>query len=216
MKEDTRHYLDWAATAVPDGSAVKLNAYDAFGNPSAINKEGRLAKEALEGARARCAGVLGVKPERLYFTSGGTESNALFLHSLLLRKGRGRLLYSGLEHPAVRENCLRLEGFGMPLGVMGVEKDGGVGADALSSALEKHPDTRFVAVMGVNNETGSAMDTNALLGVIRSNQEKTGLPVHFHCDLVQAIGKVPVDIGDMDSASYNGHKLGGPRDIGKN
>jgi cysteine desulfurase len=213
MKDTTpdRHYLDWAATAIPD---VVRDAIAVFGNPSAINKEGRLAKEALEGARTRCAGVLGVKPERLYFTSGGTESNALFLHSLLLRKGRGRLLYSGVEHPSVRENCLRLEKMGTPLGVVGVGKDGRVSAAALSTALEKYPDTRFVAIMGVNNETGSAMDTNALLGVVRLKQEKTGLPVHFHCDLVQAIGKVPVEIGDMDSASFSGHKLGGPRGIG--
>jgi len=214
MKENTRHYLDWAATAIPDESIGMTNIQGLFGNPSAINKEGRLAKEALEGARTRCAAVLGVKPERLYFTSGGTESNALFLHSLLLRKGRGRLLYSGIEHPSVRENCLRLERMGLPLGTIRVEKDGSVSADCLSAALEKHPDTRFVAVMGVNNETGSVMDTNALVGVFRSNQEKTGLPVHFHCDLVQAIGKTPVEIGDMDSASFSGHKLGGPRGIG--
>ena len=216
MKDTTpeRHYLDWAATAIPDESTGVSNSNAIFGNPSAINKEGRLAKEALESARVRCAGVLGVKPERLYFTSGGTESNALFLHSLLLRKGRGRLLYSGLEHPSVRENCLRLEKMGLPVGLIGVEKDGRVSAATLSTALEKHPDTRFVAIMGVNNETGSFMDTNALLGVVRANQEKTGLPVHFHCDLVQAIGKVPVDIGEMDSASFSGHKLGGPRGIG--
>jgi cysteine desulfurase len=206
-----RHYLDWAATAIPD---VVSDTPAVFGNPSALNKEGRLAKEALEGARSRCAGVLGVRPERLYFTSGGTESNALFLHSLSLRKGKGRLLYSGIEHPSVRENCLRLEKLGLPVSVIGVEKDGRVSVETLSTALEKHQDTRFVAIMGVNNETGSMMDINDLIGLARSNQEKTGLPVHFHCDLVQAIGKVPVDIGDMDSASFSGHKLGGPRGIG--
>ena len=211
MKENTRHYLDWAATAIPD---VVSDTPAVFGNPSALNKEGRLAKEALEGARSRCAGVLGVRPERLYFTSGGTESNALFLHSLSLRKGRGRLLYSGIEHPSVRENCLRLEKLGLPVSVIGVEKDGRVSVETLSTALEKHQDTRFVAIMGVNNETGSMMDINDLIGLARSNQEKTGLPVHFHCDLVQAIGKVPVDVGDMDSASFSGHKLGGPRGIG--
>jgi len=214
MKDNTRHYLDWAATAIPDESIGMSNAPDIFGNPSALNKEGRLAKEALEGARSRCAAVLGVKPERLYFTSGGTESNALFLHSLLLRKGRGRLLYSGVEHPSVRENCLRLEKMGFPTRAIGVERDGRVSVETLSAVLEKAPDTRFVAVMGVNNETGSVMDINALIGLARSNREKTGLPIHFHCDLVQAIGKVPVDLGDLDSASFSGHKIGGPRGIG--
>ena len=206
-----RHYLDWAATAIPDETKVVSDTI--FGNPSALNKEGRLAKEALESARSRCAAALDAKPERLYFTSGGTESNALFLHSLPLRKGRGRVLYSGLEHPSVRENCLRLERLGLPVSVIGVEKDGRVSVGTLSTALEKHPDTRFVTIMGVNNETGSVMDLNALIGLVRSNQEKTGLPVHFHCDLVQAIGKIPVNL-DMDSASFSGHKLGGPRGIG--
>ena len=214
MKENTRHYFDWAATAIPDESIIMPDTTAIFGNPSALNKEGRLAKEALESARTRCAAVLGVKPERLYFTSGGTESNAIFLHSLLLRKGRGRLLYSGVEHPSVRENCLRLERLGLPVSVIGVEKDGRTSVETLSSALDKHPDTRFVAIMGVNNETGSIMNINALIDVIRSNQEKTGLPVHFHCDLVQAIGKTSLGIGDMDSASFSGHKLGGPRGIG--
>jgi cysteine desulfurase len=154
---------------------------------------------------------LGAKPERLSFTSGGTESNALVLHSLPLQKGKRRLLYSGVEHPSVRENCLRLEKMGLPVSVIGVEKDGRVSAETLSSALEKHPDTRFVAIMGVNKETGSVMDIDALIGLVRSNQK---LPVHFHCDLVQAIGKTPIDIGDMDSASFSAHKLGGPRGIG--
>jgi len=213
MKENIRHYLDWAATAIPDEPMMGMpNAPAIFGNPSAQNREGRLAKEALEGARSRCARVLGVKPDRLYFTSGGTESNAIFLHSLSLR--RGRVLYSGVEHPSVRENCLRLEKLGVPVSVIGVEKDGRVSAETLSAALEKHLDTRFIAVMGVNNETGSVMDINTLIGMVRSNQEKTGLPIHFHCDLVQAIGKVPLEIGDMDSASFSGHKLGGPRGIG--
>jgi cysteine desulfurase len=97
--------------------------------------------------------------------------------------------------------------------VIGVEKDGRVSEGYLSRALEKHPDARFVAVMGVNNETGGLMDMKALVSLARSNREA---PVHVHCDLVQAIGKVPVDISgwDPDSASFSAHKLGGPRGIG--
>ena len=214
MKENTpRHYLDWAATAVPDTFGAGGNI---FGNPSSPHAEGRLAREALESARARCARILGVPPEKLYFTSGGTESNALVLHSLLRRQGKVRLLYSGIEHPSVRENCLLLEKLGIPTNVIGVEKDGRVSAGTLSRTLEKHPDTRFAAVMGVNNETGALMDIAALVSLVRSNQAKTGLPVHFHADLVQALGKVPVDISgwDLDSAAFSAHKLGGPRGIG--
>jgi cysteine desulfurase len=216
MKENThcRHYLDWAATAVPE--PLSAGGMLVYGNPSSLHAEGRLAREALENARTRCAAVLGVPSGKLYFTSGGTESNALVLHSLLLRKGKGRLLYSAIEHPSVRENCLVLERLGLPVGVIGVEKDGRVSEKTLSKALEKHPDARFAAVMGVNNETGALMDIKGLVSLLRSNQEKTGLPIHAHADLVQALGKIPVDVSGwgLDSAAFSAHKLGGPRGVG--
>jgi len=210
--KDFRHYLDWAATAIPD-DVIRNNDKFIFGNPSSSHTEGRLAKEILENARSRCAAVLNVKSEKLYFTSGGTESNALVLHSLHLKKGKGRLLYSGIEHPSVRENCLRLKGMGFPTGEIGVEKSGQVTENTLSRALDKYSDTRFVTVMGVNNETGSLMDIKTLVPLVRFNQ---GAPVHFHCDLVQALGRAPVSISawDIDSASFSAHKLGGPRGIG--
>jgi len=206
-----RTYLDWAATAVPHNTGTIKAIY---GNPSSLHAEGRLAREALESARRRCAGVLSVPPETLYFTSGGTESNALVLHSLLRRPGTGRILYSGIEHPSVRENCLVLERLGIPASAIGVEKDGRVSAETFGKALEKYSDTRFAAVMGVNNETGAVMDIAALVSQLRSHQ--SGRPIHFHCDLAQALGKVPVDITawDIDSASFSAHKLGGPCGIG--
>ena len=207
-----RRYLDWAATAIPD-EAIHNEGKFIFGNPSSPHTEGRLAKEALENARSRCAKVLGVKSEKLYFTSGGTESNSLVLHSLHLKKNRGRLLYSGIEHPSVRENCLRLKRLGFPTGEIGVEKNGQVTERTLAKALEKQSDTRFTAVMGVNNETGSRMDIKELVSLVRLNNRT---PNHFHCDLVQALGKVPIDISawDLDSASFSAHKLGGPRGTG--
>ena len=213
-----RSYLDWAAAALPDVFAPdQAAASRIFANPSSQHTEGRMAREALEAARSRCAGVLGVSPEKLYFTSGGTESNALMLHSLLRRQGRGRLLYSEIEHPSVRENCLLLGKLGVPVGSIGVEKDGRVTEETLSRALEKHPDTRFIAVMGVNNETGALADIKALVSLLRSHQSKTGGPsIHVHSDLVQALGKLPLDLSawDLDSASFSAHKLGGPRGLG--
>ena len=214
-KAPLRHYLDWAATAIPDslidpGNTETRKAI--FGNPSSHHAEGRLAREALENARSRCAKVLGVKSGSLYFTSGGTESNALVLYSLLRRKWNGRLLYSAIEHPSVRENCLVLERLGIPSRIISVEKDGRVTEATMARALEKASDARFAAVMGVNNETGSLMDIGALVPQVRSLEA----PVHFHTDLVQALGKVPVHLSawDVDSASFSAHKLGGPRGIG--
>ena len=208
-----RCYLDWAATAMPDYAPASQALY---GNPSSLHAEGRLAREALESARARCAAVLGVPPQTLYFTSGGTESNALVLHSLLRRPGKGRLLYTEAEHASVRENCLVLERLGMPSSAIGVEKDGRVSAEAFGRALEKHGDIRFAALMGVNNETGAATDIPGLVSRLRAHQAQAERPVHFHSDLVQALGKVPVGITawDVDSASFSAHKLGGPRGAG--
>jgi len=155
IKENTvnRCYLDWAATAIPDDTGINCGI---FGNPSSPHTEGRAARDALESARSRCALVLGVSPEKLYFTSGGTESNALVIHSLLrsrgavsghwlntessgLRKPKGLILYSGIEHPSIRENCLVLERLGLPTGIIGVEKDGRVTEETLSRSLEKYP-----------------------------------------------------------------------------
>ena len=216
MKDNSlppRSYLDWAATAIPIKTEPDAGS-GIFANPSSIHTEGRLAKEALENARSRCAKVLSVPVESLYFTSGGTESNALVLHSLLLKKGKSRLLYSGIEHPSVRENCLVLGKLGFPAGVIGVEKDGRVSAVTFARSLEKNNDVRFAALMGVNNETGSFMDLNTLVSLARSHEAKNRLPIHFHADMVQALGKVPIDPGVLDSAAFSAHKLGGPRGIG--
>jgi cysteine desulfurase len=216
----TRHYLDWASTAIPEKTFPIDNAKDGnpygfpFGNPSSSHTEGQAAKDALESARSRCAQVLAVESEKLYFTSGGTESNALVLHSCLLRKERHRLLYSAVEHPSVVENCKVLECLGLPVSPINVEKDGRVSEETLCRALKKHPDARFAAIMGVNNETGSIMDIGGLISAARQSHAKNGFHIHFHCDLVQALGKVPVNIGDMDSASFSAHKLGGIRGIG--
>ena len=214
-----RFYFDWAATAVPEipypEDAVP------FGNPSSHHHEGRKARESLEDARSRCAAVLGVPAKDIYFTSGGTESNALVLHAMLLRKSNACILASSVEHPSVRENCLVLEQLGKQIASVGVEKDGRVTAATLERALEKHPKTRFAAIMAVNNEIGSKMDIPELVGLIRNRSDRSdgtggGMPVHVHSDLVQAIGKIPLDIAawDLDSASISAHKLGGPRGIG--
>lgn len=208
-----RYYFDWAATAIPD--VFPSNALP-FGNPSSRHAEGREAKAVLEDARRRCAAALGAAPEEIFFTSGGTESNAIVLHSLLRRQNRpgsGGVLVSAVEHPSVRENVVALERLGKPFTTIGVEKDGRVSGETLEAALKKAADPRLAAIMAVNNETGAAMDMPRLAEVLR---RAGGVPLHFHCDLVQAAGKIPVDLRswDVDSASLSAHKLGGPRGIG--
>jgi cysteine desulfurase len=208
-----RYYFDWAATAIPEPFYAGDAGFEAFANPSSPHLEGRKARDALENARIRCAAALGLPSKHVYFTSGGTESNALALYSLLLRKNSGGILSSPIEHASVRENCSVLERLGKQSASIGVEKTGLISPRTLEKALEKHPETRFAAIMTVNNEIGSIMDMPALTALIRRRE---GPPVHIHSDMVQAIGKIPVDIGawDLDSASFSAHKLGGPRGIG--
>ncbi|MDR2501286.1 MAG: cysteine desulfurase [Treponema sp.] len=206
-----RYYFDWAATAVPGAFPAEGPP---LGNPSANHLEGRQARQALETARRRCAAVLGTPENQLYFTSGATEANAIVLHSLLLRpSGSGGLLFSRVEHPAIRENARVLERLGKPVTPVAVESGGQVSPDALQRALEKSGDPRMAAIIGVQNETGAVMDLKTLGAVLRNRE---GPAIHFHSDLVQGAGKIPLDLRgwDLDSASFSGHKLGGPCGIG--
>jgi len=192
------------------------HAAGVFGNPSSQHNEGRMAKNALENARKRCADALKVPHETLYFTSGGTESNSIALFSNLMRPGKGRIISSLAEHASVREGMLTLERFGKPTGCITVDTAGRVTQDTLARALKQYSDVRFISVMSVNNETGAVTDIAGLKDILNKHTEKNKAQVHFHCDLVQAVGKISVDITgwEIDSASISAHKLGGQRGIG--
>ena len=210
MKDKKRYYFDWAASAEPCSS---LNIPQPCGNPSSQHSEGRKAKQALEDARARCAAVLNVPAQTVYFTSGGTESNCIALYSNLFRKGEGRVIYPQTEHPSITENIKNLKKMVRPIAGIEVDSSGRGTPALLEDALEKNQDVRFAAIMAVNNETGAVTDMTALRDVVRKKQTPR---IHLHCDMVQAVGKVPVDISlwDIDSASISAHKIGGPRGIG--
>ncbi|MDR3160995.1 MAG: cysteine desulfurase [Spirochaetaceae bacterium] len=214
-----RSYFDWAATAPspgPGGASFAGSigpASDRAGaNPSSRHREGREARAALEDARKRAACALGVPAKHIFFTSGGTEANALVLFSTLLRP-RGDILFSAVEHPSVSENCRVLERLGKRTAPIAVEGDGRISAETLEAALKKHREARLAAIMAVNNETGAVMDLSALIRRVRS---RDGAPLHVHCDMVQGIGKIPLDVPalDLDSAAISAHKIGGPRGIG--
>jgi cysteine desulfurase len=208
-----RYYFDWAATAPPETPEETPRV--PFGNPSSRHEEGRRARETLEEARSRCASVLRVRPDQIYFSSGASESNALVLFSLLTKdrrpSGGAELLCTAGEHPSILANLGPLERLGLKSAVAALNSRGAVDAGALEGALEKNPALRMAAITGVNNETGAVNDLAALTDLLH---KKPGL--HVHSDLVQAAGKIPLDIAawKIDSASFSGHKLGGPRGIG--
>ncbi|MCL1928147.1 MAG: cysteine desulfurase [Treponema sp.] len=224
-----RYYFDWAATAIPAKNIANCADNTAFvpvGNPSSIHTEGNAARQALENARRICAKSLEVKPEEIYFTSGGTESNTIVLFSLLTKPRRfvdsspqektnksAVFLYSAAEHPSIRENITSLEHLGIPCASIGVEKDGRVSEATLEKTLKKNSNTRMAALMTVNNETGAINDIKALSALIRKKQNSA---IHIHCDAVQALGKIKLDLYNwgIDSASFSAHKIGGCRGIG--
>ncbi|AEJ19464.1 Cysteine desulfurase [Gracilinema caldarium DSM 7334] len=213
----TRTYFDWAATTPPFPELYNILAQAPFGNPSSRHREGREARQALEDARRRCAQVLGVKPEQLIFTSGGTESNALALQSLLVRHSTAGLLYGATEHPSVRENAEQLQRLYIPVASIPAERDGRIGIEAVLKTMEKARErnlpVRMLAIMAVNNETGAITDIETIVQTVR---QLPGPALHIHTDLVQTIGKVPFSLAGsgIDSAAISAHKLGGPRGIG--
>ena len=209
-------YLDWAATTPPDreilaeAMAVSLERY---GNPSSVHEPGKNARATLEDARTKAAAALGVKPETIFFTSGGTESNHLPMLSLLQRPVRGTIAISAIEHPSIVEQARMLELTGWKTLVIPVTPDGFVTPDAVLSTIRD--DTSFVAVMAVNNETGAIQPVREIASALMSRPSGKKKP-HFHVDAVQAAGKIPLDLSaqGIDSASVSAHKLQGPRGIG--
>ncbi|MCG8453851.1 MAG: cysteine desulfurase [Spirochaetales bacterium] len=213
-------YLDWAATAPPDSNIIQdmaLAAVKYFGNPSSSYPAGKLARKALENAREQCATILSCKPQQLAFTSGGSESNAIAFLSRLSLREPGTLIFGGAEHPSVSEAAKILEQGGWKLLPLPPEKDGRISPDKLKAALERQHNVRMVSIMGVNNETGAIQPIKELVEMVRSHEKNhPGPPILFHADLVQAVGKITVNLQELgvDTAAFSAHKFRGPRGIG--
>ena len=217
MHRMKRIYFDWAATTPPFSELHHIMTEAPFGNPSSRHREGQEARQALEGARQRCAAVLGVRPEQLIFTSGGTEANALILQSLLVRNSTAGLIYGATEHPSVRENAEQLKRLVIPVLTVQPERDGRIHKEGVLQLLEKARErnipVRMLALMVVNNETGAITDIQSIVQAVR---QLPGPTLHIHTDLVQTVGKIPFSLAEsgVDSAAMSAHKLGGPRGIG--
>ena len=210
-------YLDWAATAVPDPDIMKASCECAvrnFGNPSSVHHAGQQANAVLEECRTRCAKALGVKKEEIYFTSGGTESNNIVLLSLLRKPSRGTVLVSAIEHPAVLEPAAVLAENGYKVQYIKPAPDGIIHKETLLKALT--PDTKLVAIMAVNNETGAVQPAAELAHAVQDYAAQCGHKIHFHCDAVQGAGKTVLDFADpaIHSFSISSHKIRGPRGVG--
>lgn len=210
-------YLDWAATTPLNDYVLKemIDVYHRFpGNPSSIHKDGKNAKLFLESDRKKCADLLETDSRRIYFTSGGTESNSIVMNSLLLRRTRGNVIISGIEHPSLFEYVKLIKSTGYTVTIVNPDKNGVISPPYLSAKLQ--PDTVMVIVMMVNNETGIVQPVKEIVQAVRIFERKIRRPVHVHTDAVQALGKIIFSLEDIDvdSASFSAHKIEGPRGTG--
>ena len=210
------HYFDNAATTPMSTQAIQKYASVAesyIGNPSALHEEGLKAKELLETMRETSAHLLDVPSSSIYFTSGGTESNAIILNHLMWKPQKAEIILTNIEHPSIKEYGTFFRQLGWKIVYLDAPK-GFVNPKDLQRALTNK--TRLVCCLLVNNVTGSIQDIASLVSVVREKEVSTGRKIHFHTDAVQALGKIPFSLTAMgvDSASFSAHKIHGPRGVG--
>ncbi len=217
-------YLDWAASAPPDPVALEEAleiSRNCFGNPSSPHGVGKTAERKLVEARERFARAVQAKPSEIVFTSGGSESNALVLLSLIGRQRIGtvenrppRVVVSAIEHASVYEQARLLEGHGIRCAVVRPRAGGIVDPQDVVDALDDT--TQMVSVMLVNNETGAIQRIPEIAQALSDFSARDGRRILLHTDAVQALGKIPLSVKALgaDAASFSGHKIGAPRGVG--
>lgn len=202
-------YLDHAATT-PVARAVleEMLPYfsEVYGNPSSQHRAGKRALAAVDRARDTVAELLGVRPQEIYFTSGGTESDNWALRGVLAASGKGHALLSPIEHPALLETAKALSRQGYAIDYLPVNAQGIVDVAGVRERLR--PDTAVVCCMWANNEVGTLQPIEELAALAHANGSL------FFTDAVQAMGSEPVSLAHADLAAFSAHKFYGPKGIG--
>lgn len=205
-------YLDNNATTrvAPEvREAMQPYLGDFFGNPSSAHTLGRTMKKAVEQAREQVATLIGAGDvSEIVFTSCGSESdNWAIRGALALQPSKKHVVTTLVEHEAVRNVCRQLESEGCEVTWLGVNDQGEIDLDSLRATVR--PDTALVSVMLANNETGVLFPINDIGEIVRERSDAL-----FHVDGVQAVGKIPIDLTNVDLFALSGHKLHAPQGVG--
>ncbi len=211
-------YLDHNATTPlhPEVRKTLTEMMNEYGNPSSLHRLGRAARQKIETARETIANFIGAFPDELIFVGSGSEANNTVLNSLscssqacrLERNLRDGIVTTAIEHPCVLETSRCLHERGNPVVYLNVDTQGKIDLDHLRSAVDEN--TALVSVMFANNEIGTIQDIKTIAEIVHSRGAL------FHTDAVQAVGKVPVNVRDLnvDFLTLSAHKIYGPKGIG--
>lgn len=216
--EKRKVYFDHNATTPlhPEVKNVMIELMDIFGNPSSLHRFGRQARGYVEDARASIADSIGASSDEVMFVGSGSEANNTVLSILTnqcsqcqfdCRSGRD-LITTTIEHPCILETSKCLNERGVDVSYIEVDQYGKVDIDQIRDLITQK--TGLVSVMMANNEIGTIQDIKTIAGIVH---EKGAL---FHTDAVQAVGKIPVNVSDLDIdfLTLSGHKIYGPKGIG--
>lgn len=206
-------YLDYSATT-PVSYDV-LESYnkatrDYMGNANSIHALGVKSKVLLNSATKQLCELFDINEEELVYTSGATESNNMALKGVALSyKNRGNhIIVSKLEHPSIYAVCNFLELQGYEISYVNNDRDGLIDFEDLKRKIR--PTTILVSICAVNSEVGIRQPLKTIRQIIKKENPNT----IFHSDMTQAIGKITVNMKDVDMASMSGHKIFGPKGIG--